>query len=245
MGAGKTTAARSAAEALGAAARRRRRRDRGAARQADRARVRRGRRGGVPRGRGAGHARAARLAATRQVLALGGGAIGSRAVRDALCRAPRVWIDVELETAWARVPAAAAGRWRATAASSSGSTPSASRSTPRSPTWSSRPSARTQMAPVLAALDGRAADGTKLLWAASAVRADYPVYIGRGTARRARLLAARRSPGGGSWSPTGTSAGCTATGSSRSAGGWRSCPASSRRRSPTPRSSGPSWRGPG
>jgi shikimate kinase / 3-dehydroquinate synthase len=36
------------------------------------------------------------------VLALGGGAIASQAVRDALREHPTVWLDVRLETAWAR-----------------------------------------------------------------------------------------------------------------------------------------------
>ena len=111
----------------------RRPRDRGAARKDDRAGLRRARRARVPRGRGADHARAAR-GRDPPVLALGGGAVGSPAVREALREHLVVWIDVDCETAWERVAGTAAARWRAIAHGSSGCTPSASRSTPRWPT---------------------------------------------------------------------------------------------------------------
>ena len=111
MGAGKTTAARSAARARRDRGRRRQR-DRGAARQADRARVRRGRRGGIPGRRGGGHPGAARCAPARRVLALGGGAIGHERVSEALADHLVIWLDVGLEVAWARCQTANV-RWRA------------------------------------------------------------------------------------------------------------------------------------
>jgi shikimate kinase/3-dehydroquinate synthase len=109
------------------------------------------------------------------VLALGGGAIASQAVRDALREHPTVWLDVRLETAWAR--AHGAGRPLA-----------AERATferlhaEREPLYAELadvivPAERSHaMAAVLAALEG-VPRGVRVLWAASA-SGDYPVYIG-------------------------------------------------------------------
>ena len=69
MGAGKTTAARAAAAALGGRAVDSDHADRAAARRPDRGLLRRARRGGVPRARGAGRVRAARRAARPGALA--------------------------------------------------------------------------------------------------------------------------------------------------------------------------------
>ena len=49
-----------------------------------------------------------------QVLSLGGGAIGSRAVREALAEHLVIWVDVDAATAWVACRAPA-GRSRATA----------------------------------------------------------------------------------------------------------------------------------
>jgi shikimate kinase/3-dehydroquinate synthase len=101
MGAGKSTAARSAAEALGADA-------------VDVDRVIEERLG-KPIGRLFAEDGEAAFRATEEritlelleargtrVLALGGGAVGSAAVRDALGRHLTVWVDVDLEAAWLR-----------------------------------------------------------------------------------------------------------------------------------------------
>jgi shikimate kinase/3-dehydroquinate synthase len=112
-----------------------------------------------------------------QVLSLGGGAIGSQAVRDALTRHTVVWLDVDADTAWARV---------------SGTNRPLARNRPeferlhveREPVYASLadivvPGARShQLAAVLAAHEG-VPRGAKLVWAASA-SGDYPAYIGPG-----------------------------------------------------------------
>jgi shikimate kinase/3-dehydroquinate synthase len=109
------------------------------------------------------------------VLALGGGAVASAAVRDALREHPTVWLDVRLETAWTR--ARGAGRPLA-----------AERATferlhaEREPLYAELadaivPAERSHsMADVLAALEG-VPPGVRMLWAASS-SGDYPVYIG-------------------------------------------------------------------
>jgi shikimate kinase / 3-dehydroquinate synthase len=111
------------------------------------------------------------------VLALGGGAIGSDAVRDAVADHLVVWLDVPLDTAWGRV----AGSGRPLA----GDLASFERLyAEREPVYVSLadvtvPGERTESMPeVLDATQGLPA-GAKLLWAASA-SADYPVYIGPG-----------------------------------------------------------------
>jgi shikimate kinase / 3-dehydroquinate synthase len=111
------------------------------------------------------------------VISLGGGAIGSRAVREALSEHLVIWLDVGAETAWARV--AGAGR------------PLARNRDQFERLYGEReplyarladvtiPASRSHHAPaVLAAFAGTPA-GTKLLWAASA-SGDYPAYIGPG-----------------------------------------------------------------
>ena len=116
-------------------------------------------------------------AADAPVLALGGGAVESEAVRRALVRHLVVWIDIDPATAWERCQG--------------GDRPLASDRTAfeeryqwREPLYESvadvvMPASRTEaVAAVLAAAEGLPA-GVKLLWAASA-SGDYPAYIGDG-----------------------------------------------------------------
>jgi shikimate kinase/3-dehydroquinate synthase len=118
------------------------------------------------------------------VLALGGGAIGHERVRAALREHLVIWLDVALETAWARCRDSDRPLARDRAqferlyhqrepiyAALADATVPAERSD--------------RMAPVLAALDGLP-QRAKLLWAASE-SADYPVYIGSGLLREHRF----------------------------------------------------------
>jgi shikimate kinase/3-dehydroquinate synthase len=113
-----------------------------------------------------------------EVLALGGGAVGSQRVREALASGPLVvWLDVDRATAWARA---------------SGSDRPLARDrerfellhAKREPLYASLanvivPAERTnQMGAVLDALEALPA-GCRMLWAASA-SGDYPAYIGDG-----------------------------------------------------------------
>ncbi len=68
-----------------------------------------------------------------RAVSLGGGAMHSTRIREALARHLVVWIDVDVDTAWRRA-SAAAGRWRVTARGSPRCTPPASRCTRRLPT---------------------------------------------------------------------------------------------------------------
>ena len=111
-----------------------------------------------------------------RVLSLGGGAVGSEAVRRALAEHPVIWIDVDVDSAWTRSRGGARplARDRATFARLYAE---------REPLYSGLadatvPAARSRtMAPVLAALEDLPPQ-SKLLWAASA--SDYPAYIGPG-----------------------------------------------------------------
>jgi shikimate kinase/3-dehydroquinate synthase len=111
------------------------------------------------------------------VLALGGGAIGHERVRTALQRHLVIWLDVPLELAWARCR-------------DSGRPLARERAQferlyhHREPIYASLadaivPADRShRMSPVLSALETMPRE-TKLLWASSP-SADYPVYIGTG-----------------------------------------------------------------
>jgi len=118
---------------------------------------------------------------TSAVLSLGGGAIGSARVRAALAEHRVLWVDVDLDTAWAR----AAGSGRPLARDRERFERLYRE---REPVYASladavMPAARTQgLGAVLGALD-ELPSGTRLLWATSA-SADYPVYIGPGLLRR-------------------------------------------------------------
>ena len=111
----------------------------------------------------------------RRAVSLGGGAIGSEAVRAALAEHFVVWIDVPADVAWARARgtgrplAADRGRFERLYAE-------------REPVYrrladATVPAERSHaMAQVLPALDGMP-PRAKLLWAASA-SGDYPVFVG-------------------------------------------------------------------
>ncbi len=110
-----------------------------------------------------------------RVLALGGGALGHPDVRAAMAEHTVIWLDVELETAWMRCEGSARplARDRATFERLYGE---------RQAVYASHADAivagdDADVIPrVLTALAGRPA-GAKLLWASSA-SGDYPVYIG-------------------------------------------------------------------
>jgi shikimate kinase / 3-dehydroquinate synthase len=117
------------------------------------------------------------LAAGPAVLSLGGGAVGSEAVRDALSEHRVLWVDVDLDTAWERAHTSDRPLARDREAF-------AALYAEREPLYASVadaivPALRTgEVGPVLGAIDASPADAT-LLWAASA-SGDYPVFIGAG-----------------------------------------------------------------
>ncbi len=176
MGAGKSTAARSTAQALGAQA-------------VDVDRVLE-QRFGKPIARvfsedGEAAFRSAEERVTLEllsspaptVLALGGGAVGHQRVRAALADRLVVWVDVDLDTAWERCQ----GSGRPLARDRSRF---AQLYAEREPVYASLadvvvPAERTRaMEPILAAVEGLPS-GARVLWAAGA-SGDYPAYIGRG-----------------------------------------------------------------
>jgi shikimate kinase / 3-dehydroquinate synthase len=112
-----------------------------------------------------------------RIIALGGGALGSARVRDALARHLVVWIDVDAQTAWRRCR----GTGRPLAVDQ---TQFERLFAAREPVYAQAadvvvPHERSEsMGDILAALEGAPA-GTKLLWARSA-SGDYPAYIGPG-----------------------------------------------------------------
>jgi shikimate kinase/3-dehydroquinate synthase len=112
-----------------------------------------------------------------RVLALGGGAVGSAAVRTALAEHLVVWIDVDVETAWARCRGSA----RPLAVDRA---QFARLHAEREPLYDELadvvvPHERSHRLPeVLAAAEGLDPE-VRLLWAASA-SGDYPAYIGAG-----------------------------------------------------------------
>ncbi len=111
------------------------------------------------------------------VLSLGGGAVGSRKVRDALERHTVVWVDVDAEMAWARVEGSA----RPLAQDRSSFEALYHE---REPIYAELadvtvPAQRSdRMSSVLRALEGLPPH-TKVLWAAS-TSGDYPAFIGPG-----------------------------------------------------------------
>jgi shikimate kinase/3-dehydroquinate synthase len=117
------------------------------------------------------------------VLALGGGAVGSQAVRDALADHQVIWLDADPAVAWKRVRGT--GRPLAQDRERFEQLYAA-----REPLYAQLadvvvPAERsTEMAAVLAALERPSA--VKLLWAASS-SGDYPVYLGRGLVGRDRF----------------------------------------------------------
>ena len=130
--------------------------------------------------------------ADTRVLALGGGAIGSERVRRALADRLVIWIDVDLDTAWAR--AHGSGRPLAQDRAQFESLHSQ-----REPLYAALadaivPASRSAaMGPVLASLQGLPI-GFRMLWGASA-SGDYPVYIGAGLLSERRFWPAATSSG--------------------------------------------------
>ena len=124
------------------------------------------------------------------VLALGGGAVGSERVRDALRKRCRViWLETVEDLAWTRVSREGGGhRDRPLAANQGGFY---ELHAARRPLYESLadvivPAARSrELRDVVAALEGLPEHGVKVLWASSS-SADYPVYIGAGLVTQAR-----------------------------------------------------------
>jgi shikimate kinase len=124
------------------------------------------------------------------VLALGGGAVGSERVRDALRKRCRViWLETVEDLAWTRVSREGGGhRDRPLAANQGGFY---ELHAARRPLYESLadvivPAARSrELHDVVAALEGLPEHGVKVLWASSS-SADYPVYIGAGLVTQAR-----------------------------------------------------------
>jgi shikimate kinase/3-dehydroquinate synthase len=127
-------------------------------------------------------------AGSTSVLALGGGAVTHERVRQALAEHLVIWLDVPLDTSWARVE----GSGRPLARDREGF---ARLYREREPLYAALADVSVegerseQMPAILEALAGVPA-GVKVLWAASA-SGDYPAYIGAG------LLGERRY-----WPPT-------------------------------------------
>jgi shikimate kinase/3-dehydroquinate synthase len=111
------------------------------------------------------------------VLALGGGAVTSPQIRDALAAHRVIWLDVDPQTAWARV----SGTDRPLAREQAGFERLHAE---REPLYAALadavlPATRTDhISQILPALDG-VPRGAKMLWAASA-SGDYPAYVGTG-----------------------------------------------------------------
>jgi shikimate kinase/3-dehydroquinate synthase len=122
-----------------------------------------------------------------QAVALGGGAIGSARVREALAATRVVWLDVEVDQAWERVRHIAATRPLA-------SDPQRFEKLHRErvPQYEELadvivPGSRsTAMRDVVAAAEGLPHGEARLLWAATP-SGDYPVYVGHGLATEHRF----------------------------------------------------------
>ena len=114
-----------------------------------------------------------------EVVALGGGAIGSARVREALAKTRVIWLETVWEDAWSRV----AGNGIRPLASDPARFNELHEA--RQPVYESLanvivPAKRSkEIRAVVNALAGLPQAGTRMLWATSA-SADYPVYIGNG-----------------------------------------------------------------
>ncbi|MGO9751273.1 MAG: bifunctional shikimate kinase/3-dehydroquinate synthase [Solirubrobacteraceae bacterium] len=114
-----------------------------------------------------------------RVLALGGGAIGSERIREALRRCRVIWLDVSVDHAWQRV---SRGGERPLTASMQGfyELHEARRPLYEAVADVVVPASRSkEIGKVLDALEGLPERGVRVLWATSA-SGDYPVYIGAG-----------------------------------------------------------------
>jgi shikimate kinase/3-dehydroquinate synthase len=123
-----------------------------------------------------------------RVVSLGGGAVLSERAREALGRHTVVWVDVDAPTAWARVQGSdrplARVRERFEALHFE-----------REPLYAqladvTLPASRSTGAPEALAAYASAPAGTKLLWAASA-SGDYPVYVANGLITEERFWPGR------------------------------------------------------
>jgi shikimate kinase / 3-dehydroquinate synthase len=129
------------------------------------------------------------LARGSGVISLGGGAVETPAVREALAREVCVWCDVTVEGAWQRVQAETEAR-RPLAGDRAAFTARHQRRRPlyaqlaRAALPEGDPELPARAAPFLAAL--RDAPGVRLAWALSA-SGEYPAFIGRGLLDR-RIL---------------------------------------------------------
>ena len=113
----------------------------------------------------------------RDVVSLGGGAVGSAHVRDALRTRTVIWMDIDADGAWARVEGT--GRPLAQERAAFESLHAERESLYASLADVTVPAGRSAgMAPVLEALVG-VPEGARVLWASSA-SGDYPAYIGKG-----------------------------------------------------------------
>jgi shikimate kinase/3-dehydroquinate synthase len=115
-------------------------------------------------------------------VALGGGAILSARVRDALARSRVVWLDVEADQAWRRVSATGADRPLARDMRCFYELHEQRQALYEQLADVVVPASRSrEIRQVLAALEGLPEAGVRVLWAATA-SADYPVYVGQGIA---------------------------------------------------------------
>ena len=115
-----------------------------------------------------------------RVVGLGGGALGSDRVRDAVREATVVWLDIDVDEAWRRI--ADGGGLRPLASDPARFEQLHAR---RAPLYEEVadvivPASRSrEIGRVLSTLEGVPGDGVRVLWATSR-SADYPVYIGEG-----------------------------------------------------------------
>jgi shikimate kinase/3-dehydroquinate synthase len=112
---------------------------------------------------------------------LGGGAVNSEAIRNALSGDVRtIWLDVNLEDAWARTRDATVLRPLAQNRERFEQLHAQRRPLYEQLADVIVPATRSRLVPdVVAALDGLPAKGTKVLWATTP-SGDYPAYIGKG-----------------------------------------------------------------
>jgi shikimate kinase / 3-dehydroquinate synthase len=119
-----------------------------------------------------------------EVVALGGGAIGSARIREALAGARVIWLETVWEDAWARV-AANGEPTRPIRPLASDPARFNELHEARAPVYEALadvvvPATRSkEIGAVVEALEGLPHGGTRMLWATSA-SSDYPVYIGSG-----------------------------------------------------------------
>ncbi len=120
-------------------------------------------------------------------VALGGGAVNSAAIRDALAQTRVVWLDVEIDQAWERVHGGAGSRPLARDPQGF-----AQLHEQRRPLYEELADVivpagcSTAIGEVLAAAEGLPVHAAKLIWATTP-SGDYPVYVGQGIATEHRF----------------------------------------------------------